>query len=97
MGGDESVILPPGRLKAKAREMLAHIEDDLAEYNRQEHAIPVLISFGAAGVVSMNTPLSKPLVETDRRVIKKKAASRNESHRHIKNWIEKKHRAERLS
>ncbi len=89
MGGDEFVILLPGCPEAKAREILAHIEDDLAEHNRREHAIPVLISFGVAGVVSMNTPLSKLLVEADRRMIKKKAANRKESHRHIKNWIEK--------
>lgn len=89
MGGDEFVILLPGCSESKAKEILRKIEDDLAQHNEDANEIPVFISFGIAGADSMDVSLAKLLMDADRNMIKKKASSRKESHRHIKAWIEK--------
>lgn len=89
MGGDEFVILLPGCPKSKGVTILRQLEQHIAEYNACEDNMPVYVAFGLAGTAAVDIPLSKLLMDADRRMLVNKAVGRRESHQSIKRWIER--------
>lgn len=88
MGGDEFVILLPGCGGHKAADILEQIRRGFDEANARG-GMPVLLSFGLASADDPHLPVSRLLQDADRAMLRDKNTHRAESHRRIKDWIER--------
>lgn len=88
IGGDEFAVILSDDEAKHGTAVLKRIAAAIEKYNASSHFIPVFISMGVVSSIK-GVPLHKLFVKADMAMLRNKSSQRSNSHKIIKEWIEK--------